>query len=207
LGRAAARQGTFIVSTFFRATLPPLPASDLELCARLRRGDLKAFEELFVAHHAMLCEIVDAYVSSQATAEEIVQDLFYTIWRDRAALAVRGSFRAYLCVAARNRAFQHLRHRAVAQRWAHLARADPDVRSPSGAEGLERRESLEALRHAIAALPARARLAVVLRWRHQMSNAAVAQAMGISVKGVEKLLASAMKRLRSALRAHGDGVG
>jgi DNA-directed RNA polymerase specialized sigma24 family protein len=40
-----------------------------------------------------------------------------------------------------------------------------------------------------------------------MPNAAVAEAMGISVKGVEKLLASAMKRLRGELRAHGDGMG
>jgi RNA polymerase sigma-70 factor (ECF subfamily) len=153
--------------------LTPLPASDLELCARLHRGDLEAFEELFVAHHGMLCEIVDAYVDSQATAEEIVQDLFYTIWRDRETLALRSSFRAYLCVAARNRALQHLRHRAVAERWAHLIRGASDAHFPGAAEGLERRESLEALRHAIAALPARARLAVVLRWpaRHAPADA------------------------------------
>ena len=71
---------------------------------RLRRGDVGSFEALFFRYHATLCEIVDAYVGSQAIAEEIVQDLFHTIWRDRAHLAVRGSLRSYLCVAARNRA-------------------------------------------------------------------------------------------------------
>jgi len=67
---------------------------------------------------------------------------------------------------------------------------------------LERQETLVALRSAIDALPPRARLAVVLRWRDHLTNADVADAMGITVKGVEKLLASAMDRLRHLMRSH-----
>jgi RNA polymerase sigma-70 factor (ECF subfamily) len=173
--------------------------SDLD---RLRAGDTGSFEALFFRHHAVLCEIVDAYVGSQAIAEEIVQDLFHTIWRERARLAVRGSVRSYLCVAARNRALQHLRHNAVARRHAQAV-AEPDVdREPRADELLEREETLVALRRAIDALPPRARLAVVLRWRDHLTNADVADAMGITVKGVEKLLASAMTRLRHLMRSH-----
>lgn len=169
---------------------------------RLRTGDVGSFEALFFRYHATLCEIVDAYVGSQAIAEEIVQDLFHTIWRDRAHLAVRGSLRSYLCVAARNRALQHLRHGAVARRHAQVA-VEPDVdRAPRADEVLEREERLVALRNAIDALPPRARLAVVLRWRDHLTNADVADAMGITVKGVEKLLASAMTRLRDLMRSH-----
>jgi RNA polymerase sigma factor (sigma-70 family) len=88
-------------------------------------------------------------------------------------------------------------------RWARLADAgsSPAHAAPSDAT-LERQETLAALRTAIEALPARARLAVVLRWHHGMTNAEVADAMGISVKGVEKLLASAMERLRVSMRTH-----
>jgi len=178
-------------------------SSDLSDLDRLRAGDIGSFEALFFRHHAILCEIVDAYVGSQAIAEEIVQDLFHTIWRERARLAIRGSLRSYLCVAARNRALQHLRHGAVARRHAQVAAAEPDVdREPRADEVLERQETLVALRHAIDALPPRARLAVVLRWRDHLTNADVADVMGISVKGVEKLLASAMTRLRHLMRSH-----
>jgi len=177
----------------------PPDANDLD---RLRAGDVDSFEALFFRYHATLCEIVDAYVGSQAIAEEIVQDLFHTLWRDRARLAVRGSLRSYLCVAARNRALQHLRHGAVARRHAQGA-VEPDVdRAPRADEVLEREERLVALRNAIDALPPRARLAVVLRWRDHLTNADVADAMGITVKGVEKLLASAMTRLRDLMRSH-----
>jgi RNA polymerase sigma-70 factor (ECF subfamily) len=188
-------------------TPPRLPPSDAALVALLRAGDMGAFETIFSTYHATLCEIVDAYVGSQAIAEEVVQDLFYAIWRDRERLAVRGSLRGYLCVAARNRAVQHLRHGAVALRWTRRTATESEVsRPPAAHAALEEEETLDALRAAIAALPPRARLAVVLRWRHWMSNAEVAESMGISVKGVEKLLATAMGRLREGMRTHrGDG--
>jgi RNA polymerase sigma-70 factor (ECF subfamily) len=178
-------------------------SSDIDDLDRLRAGDVGSFEALFFRHHATLCEIVDAYVGSQAIAEEIVQDLFHTIWRDRGRLAIRGSLRSYLCVAARNRALQHLRHGAVARRYAQAAATESDLdREPRADELLVRQETLVALRVAIDALPPRARLAVVLRWRDHLTNADVANAMGITVKGVEKLLASAMTRLRHLMRSH-----
>jgi len=178
-------------------------SSDITDLERLRTGDVGAFEALFFRYHATLCEIVDAYVGSRAVAEEIVQDLFHTLWRDRARLAVRGSLRSYLCVAARNRALQHLRHCAVARRHAPLVATESDLDGePRADEVLERREALVALRSAIDALPPRARLAVVLRWRDHLTNADVADAMGITVKGVEKLLSSAMTRLRHLMQSH-----
>jgi RNA polymerase sigma factor (sigma-70 family) len=61
-----------------------------------------------------------------------------------------------------------------------------------------------AVRRAIDQLPTRARLAVVLRWQHQMSHAEVAAAMGISNKGVEKLLSTAKAKLRVLLGVHAD---
>ena len=175
-------------------------ASDPELVERLRRGDILAFERIFATYHAMLCEIADAYVDSQAIAEELVQDLFYTVWRDRARLEVRQSLRSYLCRATRNRALQHLRHGSVVLRWAQRVGGDSEAaRAPASDAALEHQETLAALRVAVATLPPRGRLAVVLRWRHGMSNAEVAEAMGISVKGVEVQLARAMRALRERL--------
>jgi RNA polymerase sigma-70 factor (ECF subfamily) len=180
-----------------------LPSPDSLLLARIRRGDMDAFETIFSTYHATLCEIVDAYVGSQAVAEEIVQDLFYTIWKDRERLEIRDSVRSYLCAAARNRAVQHLRHGAVVLRFAQRAAAESEsLHSPAAHAVLEQEETLAALRAAVAKLPPRARLAVVLRWRHRQSNAEVAESMGVSVKAVEKLLTSAMRRLRTDMRDH-----
>jgi len=91
------------------------------LSDRVRRGDVAAFEELFRAMHAPLCEVADSYVQSQAIAEEIVQDLFFAIWMKRDRLPNVDSIEAYLFTAARNRSLHHLRHRAMVRRWTSWA--------------------------------------------------------------------------------------
>ena len=171
---------------------------------RIRAGEVDAFEQLFRAMHAPLCEVVDAYVRSQDVAEDIVQDLFLTLWITRSQLNWKDSPRGYLFAAARNRAFHHLRHAALVRRRAADSEADPRVAGTASAAPLpdrvlETAEVERKLREVIDALPPRTRLAAVLRWEHDLAHKDIAVAMGISIKGVEKLLGVARSRLRSEL--------
>jgi RNA polymerase sigma-70 factor (ECF subfamily) len=171
---------------------------------RIRTGDVAAFEQLFRAMHAPLCEVVDAYVRSQDVAEDIVQDLFLTIWITRSELAWKESPRGYLFAAARNRAFHHLRHAALVRRRAAESATDPRLTgtgstAPLADHLLETAEVGSRIRRVVDALPPRTRLAAVLRWDHDMAHKDIAVAMGISVKGVEKLLGIAKSRLRQEL--------
>jgi RNA polymerase sigma-70 factor (family 1) len=168
---------------------------------RIRAGDVSAFEELFRELHAPLCEVVDCYVRSQAVAEEIVQDLFFTVWIKRATLEAE-SMRGYLFRAARNRALHQVRHDSVVRRFGRLVDARPEVAGVAEADATtdpEDDERLQRLRRAIDLLPPRARLALVLRLDHGMKDLQISEAMGISVKGVEKLVATAKRALREIL--------
>jgi len=195
-----------------RNTCPmsPIPADNelAHLAARIQVDDVAAFEAVFRAFHAPLCEVVDGYVRSQAVAEDIVQDLFFVIWLKRRTLA-RVPLRPYLFAAARNQALRHLRHAAVVRRWSFRASRDSAVDSGAAApmqpdRELEARETASALRAAIDELPPRSRVALVLRTEHAMSYADVAIAMGITIKGVEKLMSIAKTKLRQRLGAHGE---
>ena len=192
-----------------RALRPPVSANSSDdvlraLGHRIRRGDMGAFEQLFRAMHAPLCEVVDAYVHSQDLAEDIVQDLFLAIWITKEELPWKESPRGYLFTAARNRAFHHLRQAALVRRTAAESASDARVTgtgvpAPLPDRELETAESGRRIRQAIDAMPPRARLATVLRWEHEMSHKDIAVAMGISAKGVEKLLRTAKSRLREEL--------
>jgi RNA polymerase sigma-70 factor (ECF subfamily) len=193
----------------------PSPPADrrvdplVELCPRIRDGDVAAFEQLFRAMHAPLCEVADSYVRSQAIAEEIIQDLFFVLWMKRDRIPRPEAMRAYLFTAARNRALHHLRHRAVVRRWSARSESHPDVAGTAHHavlpdDALQSQERSEALRRAIDQLAPRTRLAVVLRLDHGMSQDEVASAMGITIKGVEKLLAAAKAKLRALLGPHAD---
>jgi RNA polymerase sigma-70 factor (ECF subfamily) len=178
------------------------------LVNRIRGGDVAAFEQLFRELHAPLCEVVDSYVRSQSVAEEIVQELFFVVWMKRERLR-EGSVRGYLFSSARNRALHHLRHQSVVRRWSQQSDIRPEVsglgQGPAGADEVtESDERRRAVRRAIDRLPARSRLAFLLRWEHKMSNEEVAGAMDISIKGVEKLVTIARRHLRAALGAHSD---
>jgi RNA polymerase sigma-70 factor (ECF subfamily) len=173
-------------------------------------GEIAAFEELFRTLHAPLCEVADRYVGSQAIAEEIVQDLFFLAWMKRDRLPGGDDLRAYLFTAVRNRALHHLRHRAVVHRLAsHVPTADlagVAAPQPSIDDAFDARERRAAVRRAIDQLPPRARQALVLQRNHDMPNAAIADAMGISLKGVEKLLTTARQKLRPLLEAVVEGT-
>lgn len=183
---------------------PPRGPQSPDVVAAIVLGDPSAFEQLFRHHYAELCSFGARYVHDAYLAEELVQDVFTSIWVRRKNLVVDGSIRAYLFSAVRNAALNERKHQRVEADWEqtemhtsvsplHSEPETPDVL-------LERSELDERLRGAMEALPERCRLVMHLRWRDQLSYAEIATVMGISAKGVENQLARGLERLRSLLR-------
>jgi RNA polymerase sigma-70 factor (ECF subfamily) len=180
--------------------LPP-PREDRDRAERIRRGDAGAFEALFREHHAGLCRFAEGYVRDSAIAEELVQDVFFELWRGRAGWELRATVRAYLFGAVRNRALNHLKRASRERGWlARLGReADPSDPSPAPDRAAAESEAAAAVARAVSRLPERARMVVELRWRHGLRHGEIAEVMGISVKGVENQLGRALKALRATL--------
>jgi len=181
--------------------------SDAEVVRRVRAGDARAVEALFRAHYPGLRDFAAALTRSPETAEEVVQDVFAALWLRRARWEVRGgSVRGYLYGAVRNGAASRGRHRLVERRWFARLAGDPaeEAREPAPdplADAVAGDLS-ERVRRAIDELPERARVAVTLRWMHGLRTAEIAEAMGISVKGVEIQMTRALKTLRERLPDH-----
>ena len=174
---------------------------ETELHARIRRGDPEAFEQLFRTHYAALCRFALRYVESTGAAEEIAQELFARLWIDRARWPSPSNVRAYLLTAVRNRALNAVDRRRVEAAWAAEELVQGDPIAPDDALGrLEDAETREVLNRALDALPTRCRLAMELRWTDEMSYADIAGVMGISIKGVEHLLARGLRSVREYFR-------
>jgi RNA polymerase sigma-19 factor, ECF subfamily len=179
--------------------------TDKLLLRRIRLGDTSAFESVFREHYGNLCDFVDGYVRSRTEAEEIVDDLFYALWLRRAQWRPTTTVRASLFAGAHNRALSYRRRSALERgidadtlgEVLHTHRLDPG-------HGADVSDEARRLHSAIAALPERARLAVRLRWLERMQYQEIAEAMDIPVKGVQKLVNSALHALRSALEPHAE---
>ncbi len=189
--------------------VPPEPdhahATPGSTLARIRAGDVVAFEALFHSTHPALVAFATRYLDSRDRAEELVQDLFLDLWRTRSSWDVRGSLRSYLFGALRNRALNARRRAAIERGWTddeshdavdHLHSTPVRVDDRMIAE--EQRATVDA---AFSQLPERCRLAMHLRWREGMQYAEIAEVLGITAKSVENHLARGLKTLRARVLA------
>ena len=174
-------------------------SSDEEWAARIRAGDYAAFERLFRANYDSLVYFVNGYVRRPEVAEEIVQDVFFNIWRSRRRWNPRGALNAYLFGAARNNSLKYLKKQKL------VARIKEEVRdlavSPSQTPDreVEMRDFNRALRRAVDALPDRRRQIFLLSREQGLTYAQIAAVMDISINTVENQMVKAIKTLRKVL--------
>lgn len=155
----------------------------------------EAITQLYAAHYRSLVRLAALLVRDSGLAEEIVQDAFIALhgaWRrlrdtDRAL--------AYLRQSVVNRSRSALRHQQVTLK--HAPAPMPDVASAEhGALGLlEHEEVVAALRR----LPERQREVLVLRYYADLSEAQIAEAIGISRGAVKSHASRGMSALRTSL--------
>src|SRR5256886_416983 len=120
------------VPTDVRAPTLPLAGEERDWGARIRAGDAAAFERAFRTYHPALCKFAFRYVHSRDVAQELVHDVFATLWEERGRLSV-DRLKSYLYAAVRNLAISHLRHELVERRW--RGRAPPGAAPPAPKEG------------------------------------------------------------------------
>lgn len=146
-----------------------------------------AVERLYVDHWDRLVRLSVLLVRDRGQAEEVVQDAFIELHRRWARLEDPDKALAYLRQTVVNRSRSALRHRGVVQR--HLARQHGIDTAPPADEPVladsRRRAVLDALQH----LPRRQREVLALRYYLDLSEAEIADTLGIS-KGAVKSHAS-----------------
>ena len=191
-----------------------------ELALRIRAGDESACEALYRAYRTALWRFAYSYVRSPEVAEELVQDVFLALWRNRAEAGTRGSIRTWLYAAIRNQALNHLRHERIVTRLDERAkRVGENGNDTSGAErtiamgapapdahsAIEASEIDDAVMRAIAALSERRRVAMTLRWKHDMPASEIARVLDTTPESVRVLLTRARQDLAALLAICGTG--
>jgi RNA polymerase sigma-70 factor (ECF subfamily) len=174
------------------------PLDETVVLQQIRAGDQAAFSTLVRAMVDVLQAYAYRYVHSADVAGDVVQDVFVRLWHARETLVVPHTLRQYLFVATRFRALELLRRDRIEQR--HAGALEPPAGEPPVDEHVARIDRFTSVVEALRALPPRQREIIRLRWTEGLTNAAVGQRLGISVKGVEIQLTRAFATLRERLR-------
>jgi RNA polymerase sigma-70 factor (ECF subfamily) len=182
---------------------------DDALVAAAGRGEREALHVLVERWGRRVHAFLRRALASSHDADDLTQETFLRLWRAAPRYRAQGRFAAWLFRIAGNLARQEMRRRRlralllgetqtsmedVLDSLPAPAAFDPE--SPLRAEEIRR-----ALATALAKLPARQRLAVLLRFYEEMSTAEIAAALGTSPRAAESLLARGTRRLRQLLRS------
>jgi RNA polymerase sigma-70 factor (ECF subfamily) len=189
-------------------TIVPAPATfeagivdeDRELLDRLAADDEAAFRLLVERHIDRAYSIALRIVGNGADAEDVVQDTMLKVWTHRGRWQHgRAKFSTWLYRVVSNRCID-LRRRPRTENVdavPEMADGQPDASSV-----IERNEVSGLLEAAMQRLPEQQRLAVILSYHENMSNAEIADVMDTTVSAVESLLKRGRQQLRDLLRRH-----
>jgi RNA polymerase sigma-70 factor (ECF subfamily) len=182
-----------------------LPAdSDLELVSRAKAGDTAAFEELVRRHQQGLFSYLYRMCRNSSDAEELAQAAMIRAWEALAGFRGASSFKTWLYRIGTNLCLNLRTRRKPAEELPETLAA-PDAERPEHAFQQKVRE--DAVRGALAGLPADQRSALVLSVYQDMSYKEIAQTMGKTVRAVDSLLFRAKANVREALgQARDKGI-
>jgi RNA polymerase sigma-70 factor (family 1) len=170
--------------------------SDEALLKLLRHDGLEAFEEIYRRYWKKLYSMSYKRVQSREIAEELVQDIFTSLWigKDKASIE---NLSAYLFSAIKYRVINHLAkelsRKSYAEQQLAVAKEDNSTEETVLLDDLE-----GALQEAIGKLPAKRQM--IFNRQENLSIKQVASQLGISEKTVENQYGKAMKMLKLNLK-------
>lgn len=174
-----------------------MPVSDEDLWNAVREDDSRSFAVLYKRYWGKLHATANYYLKDYQAAEQIVQDVFFTLWKRRKALEIK-DLGAYFHTTARYHVFKHLK----------LAKKDiiqyidefQDHKVPTTVNHAEEQMNYDHLQNQLSAylseLPRRCREIFWLSRVEQLSNDEISERLGISKRTVENQITQAQKHLK-----------
>lgn len=160
--------------------------------------DEEAFKKLFTDFFAPLCVYAHYFVEDKNLSEDIVQEVFFCLWKNRKKLDMHSSTRNFLVTSVKNSCIDHLRKKEVEARYVHFqsdrsgSYEEEDVYTASELENV--------INTALYALPEKLRTVFELSRFEGLTYSEIAEKQQISVKTVEAYMTKSLKYLRTELK-------
>src|SRR5262245_13170571 len=184
------------------ASVAPEAAESFEMTGLWRApADAAGFAALMREHQTMVYSLAYHFLHNRAAAEDLVQDVFLRLYQNLKMIQSAAHLKHWLRQATSRRCIDIAR-RARLRRFLSLGAApEPAVEMPLTDPAMERM-----VRALIAALPARHRMAVVLRYQEDLEPSEIAAVLGVPLNTVKSHLRRSLASLRQKLTRQMQGV-
>ncbi|QHT68792.1 RNA polymerase sigma-70 factor [Rhodocytophaga rosea] len=169
-----------------------------QLLERLRQGDEQIFKWLYTQYWQKLYRAAYKRLKDGPLCEEIVQDIFASLWRRRSTFQLSQSWEAYFYKAVQYKVINAVSSQKV--RKAYISTVTKLEADLSTENTLRFEELLHRIEQVTDRLPQRCQQVFWMSRRENFTIREISQQLDISQKAVEKQLTKALKQLRFSLQ-------
>ena len=186
--------------------LQPISIEEKEWLQSLNAGKQSALQKIFKHYYKYL--VVTGYniTGDNEKAKDLVQDVFYELWKKREQIDIQSSLKSYLRRAVVNRSLNYIK----TQKRFDFGEDNFDAQTPdktfSAQKELEAQDLKTAINTAIDSLPAKCKAIFMLSRFEKLSHKEIAAKLDISTKTIENQITKALKVVRTAVEKY-DALG
>lgn len=172
--------------------------TDQQILEHLAKSDARAFDFIYQKYFQKLYGAAYKRLQNRELTEEVVQELFISLWERRTELNISGTLDSYLFSSIKYLTIAQFKKNNLFEQYSStLILEDNDLNFTEEMVAFD--ELNEAYQKALQTLPERCREVFVLK-RTGLSQRDISEKLDISEKTVENQMTKALKMLRDALR-------
>lgn len=176
-------------------------ATDAEVWQALKAGQSHALRIIYERYAFLVYRLALRILTNAQEAEDLTQEIFLNLWRNRGYDPLRGSLSSYLTTLTRSRAIDKLRSRGTQlkflQRWGQMITPESSTLSPLEMASLSQRS--EQVKTAIAQLPANQRQVLEMAYFEGFSQSEIAKKLETPLGTVKSWSRQGLLTLRKNL--------
>ena len=176
--------------------------SDEVLVGLIAQGDKDAMRVLFGRHNVRVFRFLMRFVDGEATAEDLVSEVFIEVWRNAGQFAARSQVSTWLLAIARHKALSALRRRSADELDDDVLEFIEDP-SDNPEVSLQKTERAEILRDCLKQLSPAHREIIDLVYYHERTIEDVSEIIGVPQNTVKTRVFHARKRIAELMAARG----
>ncbi|MBO5808746.1 MAG: RNA polymerase sigma-70 factor [Bacteroidales bacterium] len=165
-----------------------------DIIKKVAEGDKSSFDRLFFMYYPKVRKFLSYFIKSAEDAEDLAQDIFVKLWKNRRSLAAINNADNYFFVASKNSALTWLKKNSINTVRIEEGYCIPDeVRTDLNYEAFEKEQLIRMMAEQ---MPEDRRRVFLMSRFEGLSNADIAERLGIKKKTVENHINRALKDLK-----------
>jgi RNA polymerase sigma-70 factor (ECF subfamily) len=179
--------------------------NDIELISSLKRGDSKGYQYLVSSYHIKLCVYAKSLTNDSDLAEDIVQNVFMSIWKNRNKLKNEFVVRSYLYRSVYNEFIdQYRKKKTVLTLEKKYIDALTYIVEEEDEKSIDK--LMKIVKNEIENLPPKCKQTFLLSKQEGLTNIEIAEYLNVSIKSVEAHITKAFSILRKVIGEKVEGI-